>query len=435
MKQKKLKWMRLDNAAKIFPAVKRKNWSNVFRLSATLNEPIDTEILQSALETTVKRFPSIAVRIRRGLFWYYLEEIDEVPSVIQDEAYPCSRMHFRDIRKCAFRVLYYENRIAAEFFHALTDGNGGLVFLKTLVAEYLTQKHQREFSNGFGVLDRQQEPTEGELEDSFLKYEGTVSSSRSEANSFRLFGTLERNEFQNITTGIIDVNEILNKAKQYKVSLTTFLVSVMIQSIMDIQDKEQPRIKRQKPVKICVPVNLRSFFDSTSLRNFVLYINPGIDPRYGEFSFEEILKSIHHQMGFDLTKKRLNAKITTNVRAEKYLILKIAPLFLKNLTLKIVYNMVGEKKSALSISNLGVVQLPEDIASFVDRLDFVLGVQATSPSNCGVLSYKDKLYINFIRNIEEPTLEHKFFTNLKTLGITAKIESNQRNKYHYEIAD
>ncbi|MDD4163891.1 MAG: hypothetical protein PHD66_01530 [Eubacteriales bacterium] len=435
MKQKKLNWMRLDNAAKIFPAVKRKNWSNVFRLSATLKEPVDTLILQSALEVTVKRFPSMSVRISRGLFWYYLEEIEKVPGIKQDEPYPCSRMHFRDIRKCAFRVLYYRNRIAVEFFHALTDGNGGLVFLKTLIAEYLTQKYKKCFSCGYGVLDRNQEPPESELEDSFLKYEGPVSSSRKDTNSFRLTGTLERNEFLNITTGIIDVNAVLNKAKEYNVSLTAFLISVMIYSIMDIQNIEQPRIKRQKPVKIMLPVNLRNYFASDTLRNFVLYITPGIDPRYGEFTLEEIIKSVHHQMGFELTKKALNARLTTNVKAEKHLILKIMPLFIKNIALKLVYNMVGERKAALSFSNLGMVMLPEDISAYVDRLNFILGVQATLPSNCGVLSYKDKLYINFIRNIEEPVLEQKFFTNLKQLGITAKIESNQRDKYRYEISE
>ena len=40
---KSLRWMRLDNAAKIYPAAKRRNWTNFFRLSATLTEPVDTD--------------------------------------------------------------------------------------------------------------------------------------------------------------------------------------------------------------------------------------------------------------------------------------------------------------------------------------------------------------------------------------------------------
>ena len=178
MPDRELRWMRLDNAAKIYPAAKRRNWSNMFRLSATLREPVDPAVLQSALNVTVKRFPSIAVRIRRGMFWYYLEELEHAPDIAYEAPYPLAHRKFSDIRRCAFRVLYYENRIAVEFFHALTDGSGGLVFLKTLTAEYLTQKHGITITSGNGVLDRYEEPDDQELEDSFLQNEGPVSKSR-----------------------------------------------------------------------------------------------------------------------------------------------------------------------------------------------------------------------------------------------------------------
>ena len=109
----------LDNAAKIFPAARRRNWSNVFRLSATLREEVDRDALRTALDVTVRRFPSIAVRLKNGLFWYYIEQIPAAPEIMEEKPYPLSRMPFDDIRKCAFRVIVYERRIALEFFHAL----------------------------------------------------------------------------------------------------------------------------------------------------------------------------------------------------------------------------------------------------------------------------------------------------------------------------
>lgn len=426
MKEHKLRWIRLDNAAKIYPAARRRKWINVFRLSATLKEEVDTKILQSALDVTVKRFPSIAVRLRRGMFWYYLEEIPEAPDIKPDTCYPTSRMLFSDIRKCAFRVLYYENRIAVEYFHAITDGNGGLIFLKTLVAEYLSQKHHITLKNCNGVLDRAEEPTDGELEDSFLKYDGNVSTSRKESTAYKIKGTPEKEGFLHLITGIMDVGEVLKMAKSYNVSLTVFLAAVMMKAIAEIQNEKVPGGKKQKPVKILIPVNLRKMFDSTSLRNFVLYITPGINPRMGSYTFEEILKTVHHQMSVELTDKQMASRITTNVKAEKSWVLKLMPLFIKNLAMKTVYNMLGEKKSCLTLSNLGAVELHEEMAEYIDRFDFILGVQATRPNNCGVLSYKDKLYINFIRNIEEPVLEQKFFTSMRKLGLHVKIESNQR---------
>ena len=69
----KLRWLRLDNAAKIYPAARSQRWSNVFRLSASLQETVDVAVMQSALDVTVRRFPSIAARLRKGVFWYYLQ--------------------------------------------------------------------------------------------------------------------------------------------------------------------------------------------------------------------------------------------------------------------------------------------------------------------------------------------------------------------------
>ena len=79
--------MRLDNAAKIFPAVRRRDWSNVFRLSATLTEPVDPQILQQAVEQAAPRFPSMLVGLHRGMFWYYLQRVSQPPQVHQDGAW------------------------------------------------------------------------------------------------------------------------------------------------------------------------------------------------------------------------------------------------------------------------------------------------------------------------------------------------------------
>jgi hypothetical protein len=94
--------------------------------------------------------------------------------------------------------------------------------------------------------------------------------------------------------------------------------------------------------------------------------------------------------------------------------------------MKAVFNAVGEKKSCLNMSNLGQVQLPEEMMEYVQRLDFILGIQATKPNNCGVITFKDTVYVNFIRNIRDAVLERHFHRVLQTLGIPATVESNQQ---------
>ncbi|MCM1007861.1 MAG: hypothetical protein NC485_07995 [Ruminococcus flavefaciens] len=422
MAEKRLR-LNLDNAAKIYPAVRTKKWSNVFRISAGLEEKVDPAVLQSSLGVVIKRFPSIAMGLRKNFFWYHLEEIEKMPEIVPDTSFPCSVMTKADVKKCAFRVLYSERTIAVEFFHSLTDGNGGLIFLKTLLAEYLKQKNGAEIPTVSGVYDINETPDKNELEDSYLKNEGKVSKSRREKNSYVVHGT-RTDGFLYHTTCVINTEEALKVAKKENVTLTAFLVSAMIYSAMKIQKRETAVTEKQKPVKILVPVNLRNYFESNSMRNFVLYITPGIKANTGDFTFDEILQNIHHQMKLLLTKKQMQMRITANVKAEKNAFLKSLPLFVKNFGMKMIYNSIGEKKSCLTMSNLGVIKIPKEMEPYIERFDFTLGVQLKGVNNCGILSYKNKLYINMIRSIEESTLEDEFFKTLEELNLNAKIEKN-----------
>ena len=422
---KKLRWMRLDNAAKIYPAARRKNWSSVFRISATLSEPVDTAILRSALDVTVKRFPSIATRLRRGAFWYYLQQMAYVPEIREESGYPLTRMSRNEIRQCAFRVIVYGRRIAFEVFHSVTDGSGALIFLKTLVAEYLQQKYGVPVPAEKGVLDRLEAPKPEELEDSFQKYGGPVNASRKEHDAWRLTGTPEPDGFLHLTCLEVPVAQALEKARSYGVSLTAFLTAAMIMALQNLQKEQIRSVRKRKHIRVQIPVNLRNLYPSHTLRNFAMYTTPEIDPRLGEYSFGEICRIVHHHMGLDITTKKMSRRIAANVSSERLLVVKLMPLFVKNLVMKAVFNAVGERKSCLSISNLGMVTVPEAMLPYVERMDFILGPQSTSPYNCGVLSFKDTLYINFIRNIQESGLEYHFYRVLQELGLPVTVQSNR----------
>ena len=425
MTRHQLYWAKLDNAAKIYPASRTKHWSNVYRLSATLTQPVDVCVLQTALEITVKRFPTIAARLRRGLFWYYLQQLETAPAVQEEYSYPLAYMHPRESRRCAFRVIAYENRIAVELFHCLTDGNGALVFLKTLVAQYLQLKYGLTIPCTDGVLDCGEAPDPAELEDSFLRYAGPVSASRRDTDAWHYMGTREPDGRLNLVCFQLDGKAVLEKAHGYGVTLTGFLCAVLMQAIARLQAEKVPNIRRRKPVKVLLPVNLRKLFPSKTLRNFVLYTIPELDPRLGDYSLQEICKLVTHKMGADITPKQMSRMIAVNVGSEKNMAVRLIPLPLKNLVMKAVFMAVGERKSFMSLSNLGAVQLPEEMKPYITRMDFILGPQASAPHNCGALSWGDTLYLNFIRNIREPDLEQHVFRVLQELELPVTVQSNQ----------
>ena len=198
----------------------------------------------------------------------------------------------------------------------------------------------------------------------------------------------------------------------------------MMQALQRLQKEQVPDIRRRKAIKVQLPVNLRTLFPSSSLRNFALYTTPQISPRLGEYGFEEICQVVKHWMGLDITPRQMGMKIAANVNSERMLAVKLMPLFLKNIVMKAIYHAVGERKACLCLSNLGVVKLPAEMTEYVERMDFILGVQATAPYNCGVLSYGDKLYVNFIRNTREPQLEEAFFRVMRELGLEVTVRSN-----------
>lgn len=418
-------WYRLDTAALIFPAVARRDWCNAFRLSASLSEPVDPEALQRAVDDLRLRFPSFFVTLHKGAFWYYLEESRERVTVQPDFAYPLTFMSRRELRRNCMRVLYYKNRIAVEFFHSLSDGHGGSVFLCNLVARYLELKYGLDIPRDGLIRDLKQQPPAEELEDSFLKNAAEVAADRREEASYRLHGTAEPDGFRHLTTGVIDTGELLSAAHRYGVSVTAFLAAVMAQCIIEMQSLEKPR-KRQRPVKITIPVDLRRLYGSETMRNFALVLNLGVDPRYGDYTLDELCHSIYHQLCALATPQNMAGMIASNVQPQKIIALRLAPVFLKNFVMDQVYRRSGESGGSLNISNLSALALPEAMQPYVERMEFIIGPQRSYPNNCSVLSCVGKTCINMIRNIRESELERRFFSRLVELGIAVDIESNRR---------
>ena len=424
MRKKRLIWLKLDNAAKIYPASRRKNWTNVFRLSATLKDEIDKAVVSSALKVTLERFPSFNVRLRKGLFWYYLQQLDKEPQIKSEASYPLTWMSSGELRSCAFRVIVHDKRIAFEFFHSITDGTGAMTFFKSFLAEYIEQKYGEKIENANGILSRKENCSDEELEDSFLKHSGPVSADRRERTAWKIRGTAEPTGFQHLTCFTVDTATVLEKAHVYNVTLTAFLTAAMMMAIQNLQLERVTEQKKRKPVRVLIPVDLRKLFGSKTLRNFAMYTTPEILPQLGYYSFEEICKCVRSRMELDITPKIMCMKIATNVSSERILAVRLMPLFIKNMVMKAVFNAVGECKSCLSLSNLGNIELPSNMAEHIERLDFILGVQAAAPHNCGVLSFGGKLNINFIRNIIEPDLEKHFFLVLRDMGIEAQVQTN-----------
>ncbi len=419
-------WFRLDNAATVFSFVTSARIPCMFRMFAILKKPINVAILQQALGNIIDRFPYYKVNLRNGLFWSYWEKNPGMPVVIEDSKYPCQKMPIRKKGIFPFRVRAYYNRISVEFHHSITDGSGALIFLKSLVGEYLNL-------TGLIVNDWQdvfkpnQEPHNEEYEDAFKKnYQKYLPGPPRVSKAFHLPYKLEPKGVYHITVGIMPIKQALNKSKELNVTLTEYLVAVYLEALQNILFSLPIRKQKKllKPIRLMVPVNLRRFYPSKTMRNFSLYVTPYIDPRLGHFSFDEILKQVYHYMRVEVSDRYISQQIARNVRGELHPLIRRTPLFVKRLFGKIIYNGQGEFLYSGVITNLGKISLPEPLNKEVNDIQFLPAQSPVTKTGCAVNSYGEKLYINFGRTIKEAHVEKLFFRKLVKDGIKVRIETN-----------
>ena len=390
-----------------------------------LKEEIDPKVLQQAVDRVMPRFPTYKAAIRKGLFWRYLEPNNRPgPFVQPDVKNPCQPMHFKANNRYLIRFYYYQNRIALEAHHSLGDGTGGMCVLMTVTAEYLRLCKGAKIENQGFVLNIEEQPAKEELEDAYMKYANAkVCPPRPGEKTYRVRGTREPFYTLNIIDGIMSVSQVMAVAKSYQATVTEYLNAVLLYALMTKQEQEWHF--KLRPVKIAMPVNLRRFFPSGTLRNFISMIYPGIDPRLGEYTFEEIVAHVRGYMRYYLNEKFLRGDITTNAATQSHPLIRIVPLFVKDFVVKQFYTKVQDRNSSAGLTNMGAMSVPEGMKPYIERFDIYMGQPFSQRTNCAVISFEDILTINFASSIIEADVERIFFRKLVQDGIHVKIESNR----------
>ena len=423
-RKKNADWYRLDNAGVLYSALKKEKYAPVYRFSAVMKEPVDSEKLQKAVDRTMPRFPGFRVRIRKGAFWCYFEPNEKPgPFVKPDIANPCQPIREKQDNDWLIRFYYYENRTSFEAFHAISDGAGALTFFRTILAEYLRQMGV-EIPPDPSILNVDEPPKPEELEDAYGRCAGKrVLRGKLEATAYPNVSAAEPFYTLNVTMGLMSVAEVKARAKAHGASLTEYLTAVLLLSLLEKQAAEHPHHLR--PVALAIPINLRSWFPSETLRNFILTVRPCIDPSLGEYSLEEIIRYVHSYMNLHLSRQEMRAVLTGNVKFTRNRLLQIIPMFLKQPVMAFSYQQLGVRPYTATYTNPGPFRVPGAMEPYIERMEVILG-QATRPSpHCASISYGDTLEVTFAGTGVSSETERLFFTHLVQAGIHVKVISNR----------
>lgn len=318
-------WYPLDDAAKIYPMSMTDGWMSVFRLSAYLDAPVEPSLLQLALDLTMPRFPFFATKIKRGVFWHYIDGVKRRFTVQPETELPCAPMNVAAGDSQSFRVLYYGRRVSVEFFHILTDGTGGLAFLTALLLAFMTEAAHAASDESRGDISLQ------------------------------------------------------------------------------------------------VPVNMRKFCPSKTLRNFSMYCSVRT-PWAEAGEAERLLPDITRQLSERASETAMRGMLAST--AEMVRLLGRVPLAVKRPAARIAYGFLGERAFTSTLSNLGAAKLPPEVEAHVEKLDFVLGTGERAHAACAMVTLKGLALLSVTKLTDDKTFETRLLSLLEGAGVPVKLSGS-----------
>lgn len=307
--------------------------------------------------------------------------------------------------------------------HILTDGGGAFDFLRTVLIGYFEECGVA-VPEGFSYKKPNEKWSEEEFEDAYKRYfREDVPPMVRRSKAFHLPFSINSSPRFHRTIVDVSMEDIKRVTKEYNVSITVYLASVYLYILQDVFENLNPltKMKMSKILRVQVPVNLRNIFSSQTMRNFSLFVMPEIDLRLGHYSFEEILRSVYHQMELETEAKLINKNIARNVGSEKKIYVRSIPLFIKSLILKVKFNSLGTSQYSGVVTNLGKVDLPRNVSEKINH--FVLTAPPPNKMlkvSCAVVGFNNRLTLCFGSVARSKKFEERFVEFLNENKISAK---------------
>ena len=411
------KWYQLDNAAKIVPSTTGGSDTRVFRITCELKEDVDPEALQSAVTIAARDFPHFSSVLKKGLFWYYLDQSSLDAELTPENEPALGTIYWEGRRNLLYRVCYYRSRINLEMFHVLTDGTGAFEFLKAILTEYLRIRY------GLNQLAVKGSRASGgdRQDDAFGKYYKKEKKKPEEQKSapkraYHLRGDRDENLQNHLLEGTVSAAAFVAAARERGATVAELSTALFIQSVLD----EMSLRDKKLPIVLSVPVNLRNYFPSETARNFFGVINVAYDPAEYDGSIESIIRSVKASFERQLKQDQVELTMNSYAALEHNIAVKVVPLTIKNLVISVI-NARMQRGITGTLSNVGKITVPEEMEPYIQKFSCFMAAPEVQVCIC---SYKDELVFGVASAFIEQPVIRNFFRKIVDLGINVVLESN-----------
>lgn len=418
-KKEKLYWRRLDNSAKIFPISAGKKYSTVFRLSAVLKENIQANILEIAVKKALKQYEFFKVRLKNGFFWNYLEYNPKNIIIEEEREYPCKYIEPKENNNYLFKVTYFERKINIDIFHSLTDGNSGVMFFREIVYNYIELMHKEEFQEELRIKRKFDLSTE----DSYIKnYNKKAKGNNSSKKAYKLAGRKIKLGAISAIHEIIDLNQLKQEAKNNESTITQYLTAVLIYAIYQANYLKN---KGKKPIKVCIPVNLKKYFPSNTISNFFSYITVEAEMKKDKLdTFYKILDFVKKDFAKKLTPEEIQKTMSGNVKLGTNPFIKIIPLVLKKPIVRLSYLEI-RKYTTTTFSNIGRIGIIGKYQKYIEEFFMLIAPEPVEKIKCSACSFENHIVFTFTSILNNCEIEKEFCKFLREKDIQVTIESNE----------
>lgn len=414
--REKLYWRRLDNSAKIFPISAGKKYSTVFRLSAVLNENVNPVTLKKAVQKALEQYEFFKVKLKDGFFWNYFEYNSKEPIIEKEREYPCRYIEPQKNNGYLFKVTYFEKKVNIDIFHSLTDGNSGITFFREIIYNYIELAHEEEFQEELRLVKK----IDSSAEDSYIKnYDKNAKGNASIKKAYKLMGKKIKFGAVSAIHEFINLESLKKECQKYDATITQYLTSVLIYSIYKANYIKN---KDTRPIKVCIPVNLKKYFPSNTISNFFSYIT--VEAKMEELKkFDDIVEFVKKDFTKKLAEEEIQKTMSANVKLGINPIIKRIPLILKKPIVRLSYLEI-RKYTTTTFSNIGRIGIIGKYKKYINSFLMLIAPEPVEKIKCSACSFENKIVFTFTSILNNCEIEKYFYNFLKERKIEVEIESN-----------
>ena len=282
----------------------------------------------------------------------------------------------------------------------------------------------------FKEEQRRYRKAEYTIEDSYIKnYDKKVKDKHSLKKAYCLKGRKISLGAISAIHEIIDLDILKKETKKQECTVTQYLTAVLVYCIYkaNFQKNNKKNAILKKPIKICVPVNLKRYFSSKTINNFFSYITVEANTKEliknKELDFDKILTIVKEEFKEKLTEKEIQKTMSSNVKLGINPFIKTIPLILKKPIVRISYKEI-RKYTTMTFSNIGRIGIIGKYQKYIEHFLMLMSPDPVEKIKCSACSFENEIVFTFTSILNNCNIEKEFYEFLTKKGIKSSIESN-----------